>query len=109
VASAEDISTWAAYREGQRDAAALDALFARHETTLVKVCVHLTGDGQAARDLYQDTVVRLLASRPEINDSFPGYFVRAATRIWLNTLKRRKRTRPLSIDPPAMNNPAVAA
>jgi RNA polymerase sigma factor (sigma-70 family) len=93
VTSDPDIEAWEAYRRGECPAERLASLLARHERSLMKLCVHLTRNSHDACDLFQQTVTRLLAGRPEITRNFPALLKRTACNLFLNERKRGHRLR----------------
>ena len=83
----------------------LRAAFERHATSLLRLCILLTGRRETAEDIVQDSFVRLA---PKIQDLDDGavwpYLRRIAINLWKNRLRRlaaearfRSRREPLSV------------
>ncbi len=97
-----------AVRRDPPDAAALQLLVDRHWRALVARCRLLTGSGDDARDLAQESWCRLLRSRHLLrpDGDLGGYLVTIATNLWRDDRRSRRRAgaiapeRLLSLDAP---------
>ena len=87
-----------AVRGEPADAAALDALVARHWRALYGRCRMLAPSGDAARDLAQETWVRVLRARHRLDPtaSFAAYLTTIATNLWRDRQRARRRAGPLA-------------
>jgi RNA polymerase sigma-70 factor (ECF subfamily) len=110
----------AAVRDEPSDAAALDALVARHWKALHARCALLTVSAEAANDLAQETWLRLLRARRSLDPdgNLAAYLATIATNLWRDRNRSDRRAGPLadrrltSLDAPAPDSgpdaPALA-
>jgi RNA polymerase sigma factor (sigma-70 family) len=93
-----DASLVAAVRREPPDAEALDALVRRYWRLLFARCQVLTGDREAARDLAQESWLRVLRARHLLDPdgNFPGYLVTVATNLWRDRNRAARRAGPLA-------------
>jgi RNA polymerase sigma-70 factor (ECF subfamily) len=99
-----DVGAWpdawlvAAARCERADVLALDALVGRYWKLLYTRCEMLTMDRERARDLAQETWVRVLRARRSLqpDGSVSGYLVTVATNIWRDWHRSAHRAGPLS-------------
>src|SRR5688500_3487808 len=100
----EDRRAWpepqliAAVRAEPPDAAALDALVARHWTALHARCALLTLSRDAASDLAQETWLRMLRARRSLDPggNLPAYLATIATNLWRDRNRAERRAGPLA-------------
>jgi RNA polymerase sigma-70 factor (ECF subfamily) len=87
------ISDWDCLDRARRgDEDAWQLLFERHHLGLIKIAVLITGSLEAAKDLAQESFVRLLQSRVKHTDgSFKSYLSTIAYRLALKEKKRSSR------------------
>jgi RNA polymerase sigma factor (sigma-70 family) len=85
-------------RQERVDAAALDELVERHWESLSARCLLLTQNRDQACDLAQETWVRVLQARRQLepDGNFPGYLRAIATNLWRDWNRLSKRGRGLS-------------
>jgi RNA polymerase sigma-70 factor (ECF subfamily) len=90
----------AAVRRETVDVRALDVLVARHWQALHARCVLLTLDREKARDLAQETWVRVLRARRrlETGGNLPAYLATIATNVWRDRHRTARRARQLADD-----------
>ena len=101
---AEGVDSWpdaqllAAVRNEPPDAAALDALVRRYWPALHARCALLTLDREAARDLAQETWLRVLRTRRALQPgaNFAGYLMTIATNLWRDRRRAARRAGPLA-------------
>lgn len=72
------------------DAAAVEALFARHHPPLERYLARLTGDPDLAADVAQEAFVRLLQRRPG-DDAVRPWLFRVATNLVRDSARRKRR------------------
>lgn len=90
--------------------AVADELFARHHAPLERYLARLTGDGDLAADLAQETFVRLL-ERPAPPEAVRPWLFRVATNLVRDTARRTTRHDTLNRDgraPAAHGDPPPA-
>jgi RNA polymerase sigma-70 factor, ECF subfamily len=80
----------------RRDPELLDSLIARYEYRLFRYLVYLTGDREAARDLFQETWLRVLARAHQYDGEsrFETWLFAIARHLVIDS-SRRKRTESL--------------
>jgi RNA polymerase sigma-70 factor (ECF subfamily) len=87
------IADWELLERARRgDETSWRELFQRHHRSLVKIAFLITGSMEAAKDLAQETFVRLLRSKiGHTRGSFKGYLSTIAYRLALKEKRRRLR------------------
>ncbi len=74
----------------------LNALYKKYYTIVLKLIVNNSGTEEAARDIYQETVIVLYenAQKPEfeLHCQLQTYIYSVARRLWLKQLKKNGRT-----------------
>lgn len=80
-------------RFAEGDAAAFEALYARHETWLYGFCVSMLSDADMADDAFQETFIRVVATRSSYTAEgrFRPWLLTIARRICLDAIRRRQR------------------
>lgn len=105
VSSADDhVHAWSdarlvdAVRREPTDSAALDALVARYWKPLHARCELLTLDRELARDLAQETWLRVLRARASLqpDSNFSGYLMTIATNLCRDRYRSARRAGPLA-------------
>lgn len=93
-----DEELMAAYASG--DAAAFDALYARHRGPLYRYLLRLHGDSVTANDLYQETWERVIRARGRFRPtmSFKAWMYRIAHNRAVDAFRRRRPTVPTDPD-----------
>ncbi len=83
-------------RFAEGDAAAFEALYARHEAWLYGFCVRMLSDADAADDAFQDTFVRVVAARSSYaaEGRFRPWLLTIARRVCLDAIRQRQRSAP---------------
>jgi len=78
---------------GSGDAEAFDRLFVRHGQKIFNLFLRQTGNVELARDLTQETWVRLIEARRRYRPakSFSSWLYTIAMNLWRDEIKRRKR------------------
>jgi RNA polymerase sigma-70 factor (ECF subfamily) len=102
-AGLSDVGAWpdawlvAAVRCEPPDVPALDALVERYWRLLYARCEMLTVDRERARDLAQETWVRVLRARRSLqpDGNVAGYLVTVATNVWRDWHRSARRAGPL--------------
>lgn len=104
-----DESLVAAAQSG--DQAALSALLARHQDRVYSVCLRMVGRTEAARDVAQDALVRLIEGMASFDGraSFTTWMTRVVMNVCLSHLRREKLRRHASLDAPARGVPGRSA
>ena len=80
-----------AYRDG--DAAAFEALYARHRTRLYRYLAHQCGDARLAEELYQDIWLRVINARAdyEVSAKFSTWLYRIAHHRLIDHYRKHAR------------------
>ncbi len=80
-----------AYRDG--DAAAFEALYARHRSRLYRYLAHQCGDARLAEELYQDIWLRVINARAdyEVSARFTTWLYRIAHHRLIDHYRRNAR------------------
>ncbi|WP_054957410.1 RNA polymerase sigma factor SigY [Paenibacillus dakarensis] len=81
------------HRAQQGDAAAMAQLFKKHYSFLYKYLIKVTMDPMTAEDTVQDTIVRCMENISRYNgaSSFSSWMITIATRLYIDTARRKKR------------------
>ncbi|MBL0927198.1 MAG: sigma-70 family RNA polymerase sigma factor [Phycisphaerales bacterium] len=79
-----------AYRQGDRSA--LETLLAGYQDRLYAVCLRMIGDADQARDLTQDTLVRVITGLGNFDgrSKLSTWMIRVAMNVCLTSLRRAK-------------------
>jgi RNA polymerase sigma-70 factor (ECF subfamily) len=86
-----DPTTPAAEREPTERDAFLRSCLDQYETPLMRYALSLTGDIETARDVVQDTFLRLCTQRPEAVDGHPGPWLFTVCRNRAHDVHRKER------------------
>lgn len=102
-----------AYRAADRASggsrSALETLLTRHEGRLFATCMRMVGDRETARDLAQETLVRVIGAI----DSFDGraqlttWMTRIAMNCCISHLRKEKHRRSASLEAPRGEAPSL--
>jgi RNA polymerase sigma-70 factor, ECF subfamily len=87
-------------RAAQRgNSVAFEQLVQQYDRAILRLTVHLTGSHQDGQDMYQEAFLRAYKSLPRFRFecSFYTWIYRIATNLCLDHLRRRSRSRELSI------------
>ena len=85
------------------------AVVARYERPLVSYAAHLAGDVERARDVVQETFVRLCdASRAQVEPRLPQWLFTVSRNLALDARRKEKRMRLLSQNEPILTSPPAA-
>ena len=99
--SLDDAALIRAYREsGGRNQSALERLLTRHEQQLFATCLRIVGDRETARDLTQDTFVRIIQALDSFDEraKFTTWMTRIAMNGCISHLRKQKHRRAASLD-----------
>ncbi len=93
-----DEELMALLRRGRQ--AALTVLVERYQNDLFRFCAHYLKDAESARELTQETFLRVFAARDRFDEarSFRPWVLRIARNLCLNELKRRQAVRMEPLD-----------
>ena len=85
---------------GDGDVQAFHVLVDRYERPLLNFISRFVGDDQLARDLYQETFLRVYRAARSYNPAhrFSTWLFQIAANLCIDELRRRKVTRPLEVD-----------
>lgn len=97
-----------AYRaSGGRDRGALERLLTRHEKQLFATCMRIVGDREAARDMAQDTLVRIIQALDSFDEraKFTTWMTRIAMNVCISHLRKEKHRRGASLEASSGDGP----
>ncbi len=73
-----------------------------YQNKVYTICIHLTGNPEDAKDLSQETFIRLYRALPGFRgqSAFSTWLYRIINNLWFNELRKRKKNNTISIDAP---------
>ncbi len=104
--SLDDAALIRAYRSsGGRNRDVLERLLTRHERQLFATCMRIVGDRDVARDMVQDTMVRIIGAIDGFDDraKFTTWMTRIAMNTCISHLRKQKVRRGPSLDAPGVD------
>lgn len=99
--SLDDAALIRAYRSsGGANRSALEQLLKRHERQLFATCLRIVGDRETARDLAQDTFVRIIGAIDTFDEraKFTTWMTRIAMNGCISHLRKQKHRRGASLE-----------
>jgi len=96
----DDALVRAARGAGENARAALETLLVRHEKQVYATCLRIVGDREAARDLAQDTLVRVIGAIESFDGRarFTTWLTRIAMNACISHLRKQKHRRSASLE-----------
>ncbi|RMH30319.1 MAG: sigma-70 family RNA polymerase sigma factor [Planctomycetota bacterium] len=103
----DDALVRAARADGEPARAALEALLVRHEKRVYATCLRIVGDPETARDLAQDTLVRVIGAVGAFDGRarFTTWLTRIAMNVCISHLRKAKHRRAASLEAPVAAGP----